>query len=411
MQYFKFEIRDRSGKRRYESIIADKEQEGANLFRLDPDDLIKAVKMSDFEVKCRFALTKKKVPLKDKIVFYRGVADFIRNNKGRHLIDALPMIAASIKSPIGKGLCVSIGNMMSREGLQSLSAALGRFPESFSQYDIYMVKTGDDTGNLQQTLTILADQCEEWLSVNRKIKKAAMYPTIALSIGLALGSLMIFKLVPDLLGNFIGMTQSLPAYILILYGITLFMQAFWYYFVPIPIICVILIMVSYKKVLAKDSFQRGILKVPVIGTMLHKMYLARSLSALSMFLRSSKTDSDALPVVQKLCENRQYKDFYGAVTTGINNGLSLPSSFMKAKHLIGSREGAIIASQLELGQQSGDLNGALINIVKERETDVSEYADLLPEIIPPIMLIVMAIGASVILIPVFMAIFDISSSM
>tara|TARA_B110000008_G_scaffold191454_1_gene190219 strand:+ start:13355 stop:14071 length:717 start_codon:yes stop_codon:yes gene_type:complete len=238
-----------------------------------------------------------------------------------------------------------------------------------------------------------------------------MYPTIALSIGLLLGSLLIFKLVPDLLGNFIGMTQSLPAYISILYGITLFMQTFWYYFVPIPIICAILIILSYKKVLAKDSFQKGILKLPVIGTMLHKMYLARSLSALSMFLRSNKTDSDALPVVQKLCENRQYKDFYSAVTTGINNGLSLPASFMKAKHLIGAREGAIIASQMELGQQSGDLNGALINIVKERETDVSEYADLLPEIIPPIMLIVMAIGASAILIPVFMAIFDISSSM
>lgn len=407
MNYYNFKVQPVNGKPYLVPVVSTRADVARRAVSLDKEDTVTELKVSEFEKKFRLGTIKLKMKPREKVVFMRGISSFLENNSSRNPAESLPMIAISMTSPFSKGVCVAMEEMMAKEGIQTLSEAMGRFPGVFDPYDMNMIRTGDETGKLQEVLDILSLHTLKWIALKAKIKKAITYPIIMLVGTVVIGGFLLMKVVPDLLGGFSTMDIDMPTPVLIMEAVTGLLRSYWYVLVGAFLMTIISFISLRKRIFALEWVQRCMLKVPVFGNLISKTQLAQSLGALGMFIKSGKTDVDSLPVVIQLCDNIVFKEYYQIVLDNVKQGIDISTAFMRAKGKVGIQEGSKIAGQMNLAVSSGAISEMIEIMVNEREQEVDEYSDRLPELLNPLLIGIILAGGAGIVIPVFMALFAI----
>jgi type IV pilus assembly protein PilC len=404
-----FRITPAVGKPYYDSIIAPTAEVARRAVTLDGGDMVTEKSLSEFERKLRLGTTKQVLKPEEKAVLFRGLSGFLEHNSARNPADALRLVATSMRTPYSKGLCVTIEDMMANEGVQTLSEAMARYPQTFDAYEINMVRTGDSTGKLKEVLDILAEHTLKWLALRSKIKKAVTYPAIMLFATVLIGSFLVMKVIPDILSSFSTLGVVMPPAVTILAAVTSWLNQYWYIPISAVIAMIAALVVFWKPISKQHFFQRAIVKVPIVGDLISKTAIAQSLAAFGMFMRSGKTDIDSLPVVVDLATNIVFKDYFSTILASVKEGYDIGTSFMRAKTIIGRKEGMIIASQMKLAVSSGAVEDTLELMIGERERIVADYADQLPELLNPILISIIIGGGTLLIIPVFMALFAVVS--
>src|SRR5207342_3575525 len=214
----------------------------------------------------------KRVSAKEIAVFSRQLATMMKS--GVPIVTSLEIIAGGQKNPKAKELFTAL--RMDIEGGASVYEALGKHPVHFDELYRNLVKAGESAGVLETVLDTIATYKENIESLKGKIKKALFYPATVIAVAILVSAILLIFVVPQFQQAFASYGTDLPAFTNLVFGISAFMVSWWWAFALAGAAAIGGFIFAMKRSPAMAHFvDRMMLKLPVIGQVLHNAAVAR----------------------------------------------------------------------------------------------------------------------------------------
>jgi type IV pilus assembly protein PilC len=283
----------------------------------------------------------------------------------------------------------------------SFSAALSRFPNIFSGFYINIIKSGEASGTMQESLTHLANYIERQYLLNSKVKNALMYPGVIMGGFTIIGAGMMAFVVPQLTSIFRDNEQELPLPTKILIMVSDFMKD---HFVLLAIAAVILVY-GIKKYAAtmegKENIDKLIFKIPKFNSIFRKFYVARFTENLSLLIASGVPIINALKISGDIVGNEVYKKVIYSSIDEVKIGGSVAYAFERSDQLP-----PLVPRMIRIGERTGKLDTVLKDISEFYTKEVNIAIDGLMSLIEPILIFVLGAGVGVLVAAILLPIYQ-----
>ena len=325
------------------------------------------------------------VKLHEKILFTRNLSGMIK--AGLALARAVEVLAKQTKNPIMKKVLASILDDINKGG--TLSSAMQKFPKVFSTLFVSMVRAGEESGTLADSLVQVGSSLEKIYNLNKKVKSALMYPSIIIGAILLIGILMLIYVVPTLTKTFTELGVDLPGSTKFIIGLSDFVSNNTLSFLGVIVAVIVAIVYGLRLPRVARAFDFLLLRLPVIGTIAQETNSARATRTMSSLLSSGVSMTRALEITREVVQNAYYKDAVDAAIKSIEKGGTL-SEIFKANTKIFP---VMVGEMMEVGEETGKLSSMLTDIALFYESEVDAKLKDLSTIIEPVLMVL--IGGAV----------------
>ena len=273
------------------------------------------------------------------------------------------------------------------EGGTSFSGALSRHPQIFSSFYIAMVKAGEVSGTLSESLEYLAEHLEREYHLTAKMRGALMYPSLIIFIVFLVLALMIFFVIPHLSEVLIGTGQELPAVTKAVVGLAAFLRS-WGWLIILGIVALILAGFRYYRTeRGKKFFDKIFLKLPIIGPFLKMLYIARFAENLSTLISGGLPIASALQTVGEIVGNTRYKEVIFDARDRVRKGEPISSVLARAPEVFTP----VFIQMTLVGEKTGTLDSTLMNIVNFYKKEIDRTIDNLLSILEPALIVILGV--------------------
>jgi len=317
------------------------------------------------------------------VVFTRQLSAMV--GAGVPLLRSLSSLEKHAEDPVLKKILGLV--IKDVEGGNSLGNALSKFPASFNDIYINMVRAGETAGILDEILKRLAYQQEKSSAIRKKIKGAMAYPIVLIIITvLAFFGLMLFVIpqIGTILTDLGGPDAKLPGITLFMLGLSHIITTYWYIIFPVigGTIFGVLRYIKTKK--GHRQFDALVLKIPGIKNIIKKNAIARFARTFSALMGAGVAVLECLDVTSRAVGNLVFQEALQTAAREVKNGKSL-SSVIEANELFP----AIVAQMLAVGEETGQTDTVLIKVADFYEEEVDLAIGSISSIIEPVMIVVM----------------------
>jgi type IV pilus assembly protein PilC len=394
MARFKYEGRDRKGKRQG-TVTAGSKREAMMKLK---EDGIRVIDMTEVP---ETLFTKdisigNPVKLQHFVIYLRQFSTLIK--AGVTVVEATAILSAQTESKALKKALLSVEQEL-REG-HPLSEAVSKHKKIFSPMFINMVKAGEVSGNLDETLDRLADHFEKQHFTRQKIVSALAYPVVVGIIAIVVVIFLLVAVVPTFVNMFADMGGELPAITRFVLSASGFMQSFWWLIVIIILLFVVLLSYVRSNNNTKYYLDVVLLRMPIFGNLMQKAALARMVRTLSSLFSSSVPILQAMSIVEKVVENEVLARVINQSRDSLEKGRSMTEP-MKGHWAFPP----LVTQMIAIGEETGALDAMLSKIAEFYEKEVETGTDRLKALIEPIMIVFLAglVGTIVmaIMVPMF----------
>lgn len=342
-----------------------------------------------------------KITPKDIALITRQIATMLM--AGVPLIQSIEMIGSGAKNKSVARLMEEVGDEV-KAGVP-LSQALRKHPRYFDDLYCDLVASGEQSGALDKIFDRVALYKEKAEALKSKIKKAMFYPIAVLVVALIVTSILLIFVVPQFQDIFNGFGAELPAFTLMVIGISEFMQEYWW----IMLIAVIAFGYAYKEALLKskklrDANDRAILKLPVIGMILNKAAVARYARTLSTTFAAGVPLVDALDSAAGASGNAVYRYAILEIKAEVSSG-NLMNWAMRNTKIFPD----MVIQMVAIGEESGSLDGMLAKVATIYEQEVDDAVDGLSSLLEPLIMAVLGVLVGGLIIAMYLPIFQLGS--
>ena len=345
----------------------------------------------------------KNKPIKpmDIAYFTRQIATMMR--AGVPLLQGMDIVSNGVEKTKVKELIQDIRSSVN--GGQDFAASLADHPKYFDDLYCSLVSAGEQSGALETMLDRIATYKEKVESLKKKIKKAMTYPAAVLVVGIIVSAILLVKVVPQFESIFSGFGAELPAFTQFVVGLSEFAQAYWF----IALIGVMLIGYSFVKIKEKsqkfaDFVDRAVLKLPVLGEVLHKAAIARFARTLSTTFAAGVPLVNALDSASGASGNVVYRTAIIQIRNGVSTGQSLQS----AVSMTGIFPNMAI-QMIAIGEEAGSLDMMLDKVASFYEEEVDNAVDNLSSLMEPMIMAVLGILVGGLVIAMYLPIFQLGN--
>lgn len=338
-----------------------------------------------------------RVKPKDIVILSRQISTLFEAQVSA--LKAFTMLAANTENKLLGRKLTEVGDDL-QAGV-SISGALSRHPEIFSDFYVNMVKVGEETGKLNQTFSYLADYLDRQYALTSKTKNALIYPAFVIFTFFVVMTLMFTVVIPKLAAIIQDSSQEIPFFTKIVIGIS---DLFVHYGFFVLIFFVLLgIWVWRLSVTPKGKTYLDALKLstPAIGNLYKKLFLSRITDNLSTMLGSGVPIVRAIDITAQVVGSLAYRDILGDVADGVKSGLALSVAFGKHKEIPG-----ILVQMVQVGEETGSLGAILKTLTDFYKREVDDAVDTLVGLIEPVMIVVLGLGVGILLVSVLMPIYN-----
>jgi len=291
------------------------------------------------------------------------------------------------------------------QGGASISAALSKHPEIFSDFYVNMVRSGEESGHIDQSFSYMADYMDRNYEITSKAKNALIYPAFVIFTFAAVMVLMFTVIVPKMKSVIADSEQELPFYTKIVFFISDFFVNNWYFLLGALILFVGGGIWYIRTDEGKKWFSDFRLNVPYVGDLFKKLYLSRFSDNMSTMVLSGIPMLKALEVTSAVIDNQIYKGILNQAAAKVKAGQALSAS------LEGNDEiPSILIQMVRVGEETGELGNILKTMSKFYQREVVNAVDTLVGMIEPVMIVGLGVGVGVLLASVLMPIYNIASS-
>lgn len=325
------------------------------------------------------------VKLADKITFAKNLGAMI--DAGLAVSRALVVMQRQTKHKKFKDILEALVGHIEKGS--PLSDALGKFPDTFSPLFVSMVRAGEESGKLGESLRIVAEQMDRTYALQRKIRGAMMYPAIILSVMVIIGILMLMFVVPTLTATFTELNVELPATTQFVISLSDMLKAH-----PISILFGLVALICGAIMLGRTSrgkrtFEYVLLRIPVVGNLVKQTNAARLARTLSSLLSSGVEVVGAIGITRDVLQNSYYRDALGVVESEIQKGTLISDVLGRYDKLFPP----MVNEMMAVGEETGKLPDMLLQIATFFEGEVDQKTKDMSTIIEPFLMVI--IGAAV----------------
>jgi len=345
---------------------------------------------------------KKSIAQKDIAIFFRQLATMM--SAGVPLVQAFEIIGRGHDNAGMRVLLLKIKNEV--ESGTSLSESLAKHPVYFDDLVISLVNAGEQAGVLETLLDKIATYKEKTEYLKSKIKKAMFYPAAVIVVAVIVTAILLIFVVPQFEELFTSFGADLPAFTRMVVNLSEFMQQWWWLVFGIVIGSVIGFLQAKKRSRRfARAFDRFILKVPVIGPIMHKAAVARYARTLGTMFAAGVPLVEALESVSGATGNVVYSDAVLMIRDSVATGQQLQFA-MSQTGLFPN----MVEQMVAIGEESGALDDMLNKVADFYEQEVDDAVDALSSLLEPLIMSVLGILIGGLVVAMYLPIFKLGAA-
>jgi len=341
---------------------------------------------------------KKRVSLRDLSVFNRQMA--VMFNAGLPVTQALQILATQQKNKYFQNALLEIRKEV--EAGSTLSNALRKYPDIYSDLYTSMIQAGEASGNLDTILLRLSEYTESMARLVGKVKSALAYPIAVLIIAVVITTVLMMKVVPVFEDMFDQLGASLPMPTQVLVKVSHFMQANFLYITAAVFILIFAIRAYNKTYKGRRVFDQLKLRLPIFGTLLLKVAVARITRTMETLLNSGVEIIESMTITAKTAGNAIVEDTILRSRHSVQEGKPLGQSWEEEKIFP-----FMVTQMVNVGEQTGALSNMLGKIADFYDEEVNLAVDALVAMMEPILILFLGGIVGGVIIAMYLPMFDI----
>ena len=356
------------------------------------------------KIRKKSALTsakKKKIQPKDIAIFTRQLATML--GAGVPLVQSFEIIGRGHENPSMQELILTIKGDI--EGGNTLASSLGKHPLYFDDLSCNLVEAGEHAGILESLLDKIATYKEKTEALKSKIKKAMFYPVAVIVVAFIVTAILLIFVVPTFQELFASFGAELPAFTMMVIHLSEFMQSWWWaVFGGIGLGVYGFLEGKKRSRKFRQSLDRLILKVPVVGDIITKATIARFTRTLSTMFAAGVPLVEAMDSVAGATGNIIYEDATYQMRDQVATGQQLQLA-MGQTGLFPN----MVVQMVAIGEESGSLDSMLGKVADFYEQEVDDAVDGLSSLLEPLIMAVLGVLIGGLIIAMYLPIFKLGA--
>jgi general secretion pathway protein F len=286
----------------------------------------------------------------------------------------------------------------------SLADAMATHPTVFTTLYINMIRAGESSGALEVVLVRLADFTESQARLRSKVVATMTYPILMMSVsGLILGVLFTF-VIPKITKIFEDTKAALPWNTRFLIFFSTFLRDYWWAFLLAVVAAVWFFRRWLKTPAGRAIWDRKILSVPIFGSLIRQIAVARFSRTLATLLKSGVPLLTALDIVKNIVGNVRLAQVVEESRAAIQEGESIAAPLKRSGEFP-----PLVYHMIAIGERTGQLEEMLGNVANAYDAQVETRIGALTSVLEPIMIIVMGGVVFAIVMSILMPILQINN--
>jgi type IV pilus assembly protein PilC len=341
------------------------------------------------------------IKARDIAVFSRQIA--VMMAAGVPMVQGFDIIASGQTNVRMKNMLIDIKTNI--EGGSTLAEALGKYPVQFDELFCNLVKAGESAGVLDTVLDTVATYKENIEAIKSKIKKAMFYPALVFAVALMVTSILLIFVVPQFEDVFKNFGAQLPAFTQMIVDASRFLTTHWFFM----LLCVIGffagVIFAYKRSPRFAHFcARMVLKLPVIGQILHQSAIARFARTLGVTFAAGVPLVEALDSVAGATGSPVYNDAVKRIREDVSVGHQLQLA-MRQVNLFPN----MVVQMVAIGEESGALDKMLFKVAEFYEAEVNNAVDALASLLEPFIMVIIGTIVGGLVVGMYLPIFKLAA--
>lgn len=330
------------------------------------------------------------------IMFLRQFSTLMR--AGVTIVDAVKILSQQVESKALRNALSEVDDELQKGN--SLSDSLAKYPKIFEPLTINLVKAGEMSGNIDESLDRLATHYDKAYQTKQKVISAMTYPAVVGVLAIGVVIFLLSSIVPMFVDMFASFGGELPMLTQVVMAASDFIMGYWYVLILVVLIVYSSIWLMYKNEQGRYLLDSLMLRIPVFGKMLKKSALARMTRTLSSLFSSSVPILQALTMVEKVVGNSVMSKVILASRDSLERGGSLTEP-MKDHWAFPP----LIPHMISIGEKTGSLDHMLSKVAEFYEKEVEAETDRLKALIEPLMIVFLAVLVGTIVLAIMMPMF------
>jgi type IV pilus assembly protein PilC len=403
MPTFKYEALDTSGNEVKDSIEATNEAEASakiksmgyfvtKLTATADGPAAKGKKKKKFG-KSRKTFTIGRVKLKQLVTFTRQFSTL--QDAGLPVLRSLRILERQMKPSVLKNALIDVVDDV--ESGSALSEALAKHPKCFSKLYVNMIKAGEAGGALEVILQRLADFLEKAASLKSKIIGAMVYPAVVIFVAIAILTFIMVSIIPKFKKIFDEFGLTLPWATQTLIRVSNWMAEFWWTIPLFPVGLYLLMKLIRLTRAGNYALDRAILWIPIIGDLIEKTIVARTMRTLGTLISSGVPILEAINIVRETANNAVFERMFQRVFESIREGDTIADPVRESR-LVDD----MVVNMIEVGEETGDLDTMLYKIADFYDEQVDVTVKSLISLLEPVMIVFLGFTIGAIVISLFL---------
>ena len=352
--------------------------------------------LSDFFSKLDRELNER-MGMTEKILFTSQMSSMIK--AGLPIMDALSTFVDQ-KSSTGSARIVGRMILEIQAG-RKLSEAMARFPKIFPPAYIAVLRAGEGSGTLADSLGYLATQLRRENDLANKVRSALIYPIVVITAMVAVMIFISVSIVPKILLFAQSSGQKLPGYTLALVNTVSFFTRYWYLFSLLLVLIVVALVGFSKSKKGARILGRLSLRLPIVGPLVVRYNLARFSRVLGGFYIYGVEIVASFDILAASLDNPLYRDACSRINDHLTVGRGLADAIANEKELFPS----IVNRLIRGAEKTGNLGETLDKFAAYYEEELEVALRNLLSLIEPALIFILGFGvlglAMVVIVPIY----------
>ncbi len=342
-----------------------------------------------------------RITLDDRLLFSRQMYTLLKS--GVPIMRALAGLQESSRS-------VAMARVMqdlriSLDSGRDLNSSMRRHPEVFSQFFVSMVRVGEMSGSLEEIFLRLFNHLEFEKEMKERVQQALRYPAFVLvAMGVAIVIVNLF-VIPAFAKLFAGLKTELPPVTQLLIQFSNFMVNFWPLLLVVAIAAVLGFRVYTATQAGRYSWDKWKLRLPLAGSIIEKVTLARFARSFSISLKSGMSMVQTLAVLTQVVDNAYIAQRIEQMQNGVERG----ESVLRTARATGVFT-PIVLQMVAVGEETGEIDSLMQEVADMYQREIDYELKGLSANIEPIMITFLGILVLILALGVFLPMWDLGQA-
>ena len=348
-----------------------------------------------------FGQAGKTIKARDIAVFSRQLATMMA--AGVPMVQGIEIVAGGQSNVRMKNMLTDVKTHI--DGGAALHEAMGKHPVQFDELYRNLVKAGESAGVLDTVLDTIATYKENTEAIKGKIKKAMFYPAIVFAVAILVSAILLIFVVPQFETVFKNFGAQLPAFTQMIVNASRFLTGHWFIVLVWIAAVVFGLIFLYKRSPKFAHFlARFVLKLPVIGQILHNSAIARFSRTLGVTFAAGVPLVEALDSVAGATGSPIYNDAVKRIRDDVSVGHQLQLA-MRQVNLFPN----MVVQMVAIGEEAGALDKMLFKVAEFYEQEVENAVDALSSLLEPFIMVIIGTIVGGLVIGMYLPIFKLAA--